>query len=534
MTNMNHFENTILKIGIIVKDIEIPHWQYYIIEEINKSHFATISNLIISSGTNDFSPKFTFIDNIFKNIFEKIESNRQLGEDDSQKIKKLEIDPSLKITNINSASSTSKIKDENLDLIINLSSEKLSDLSNASKYGLWSIHHGPNPYELNQPLGFWEILKCQNVTNSLLLFYYPPGRCQIIDKSYVRTNILSPKRTQNLIYWKTCSLILNNLKIFYILGPSRFEQLSNHNVEFSNEIKINFPHFKDYYEVISIMKKRHSRAKSISKNLEQWILLYNFGNSLSTEFHKFKEIRPPEDRFWADPFVLFRDNTYFVFFEEFIYGDKGNISYLTIDENEVISEPKRILEESYHMSYPYIFEYDNSIFMIPETHSNKTIDLYECIEFPSKWKFKKNLIKDIDAVDSTPLFFDNKWWIFTSVKTNPYLENWDDLFLFYSDDILSDNFISHPINPVVSDIQKSRSAGKIFFSQNKILRPSQNSSISYGGSISLNEINVLTPDDFKEKKIKSFLPWSEKIVGIHTINHTNKLSIIDAKYLKSC
>ena len=40
--------------------------------------------------------------------------------------------------------------------------------------------------------------------------------------------------------------------------------------------------------------------------------------------------------------------------------------------------------------------------MIPESSANKTIELLKCTDFPMKWEKHSNLIKNIEAVDSTP------------------------------------------------------------------------------------------------------------------------------------
>ena len=46
------------------------------------------------------------------------------------------------------------------------------------------------------------------------------------------------------------------------------------------------------------------------------------------------KIIPPKDRFWADPHVLFKDNKYYIFIEEYIFNKKkGHISVIQINKN---------------------------------------------------------------------------------------------------------------------------------------------------------------------------------------------------------
>ena len=51
----------------------------------------------------------------------------------------------------------------------------------------------------------------------------------------------------------------------------------------------------------------------------QWNILVNMDNKISTSFSKFQEITPPKDRFWADPFVIYKKQQHHVFFEEFFH-----------------------------------------------------------------------------------------------------------------------------------------------------------------------------------------------------------------------
>ena len=73
------------------------------------------------------------------------------------------------------------------------------------------------------------------------------------------------------------------------------------------------------------------------------------------------------------------------------------------------------LEENFHLSYPYIFKFENNIYMLPETAQVNEIRLYKCIDFPMKWKFFKTIKKDIFAVDNMIFFKNNYWWLFTNI-----------------------------------------------------------------------------------------------------------------------
>jgi hypothetical protein len=168
--------------------------------------------------------------------------------------------------------------------------------------------------------------------------------------------------------------------------------------------------------------------------------------------------------------------------------------------------------------------------MIPETSQNKTIELFKCQDFPYKWEFTKKLMENLSAVDTTLFFHKNKWWLFTSIdETNNISGGSTELFLFFSDDLFSDVWESHPCNPIISDVRTARPAGRIFKQNNKIFRPSQDCSIRYGKGFNLNQITILSETEYEEKLIlKVDTEWDKDLKGTHTFNFDEDITIIDA------
>jgi hypothetical protein len=143
-------------------------------------------------------------------------------------------------------------------------------------------------------------------------------------------------------------------------------------------------------------------------------------------------------------------------------------------------------------------------------------------------------MENISATDSTLFFYNNKWWLFTAVdELNSSAIPFSELFLYFSDDLFSGNWKSHPMNPIVTDIKTSRPAGRIFVLNNKVYRPSQDCSGSYGKAINLNQITKLSETAYEEINVsKVEANWSNKLIGTHTFNFNNKITVIDASPLK--
>ena len=213
---------------------------------------------------------------------------------------------------------------------------------------------------------------------------------------------------------------------------------------------------------------------------------------------------------------------------------KAHISVLKLDKEGNLLSSERIIEKPYHLSYPFIFELNGEYYMIPESRGDRSIQLYICRNFPDKWEFVRNLKEEIAATDSTLFYYSDKWWLFTSVDVlnNPAVP-FSELFLYFADDLFSGHWISHPMNPIVTDIKTSRPAGNIFVFNNKIYRPSQDCSGSYGKAFNLNQIVKLSEEFYEEIQISKVEPdWDRKIIGTHTINFNNNIVVIDASPLR--
>lgn len=283
---------------------------------------------------------------------------------------------------------------------------------------------------------------------------------------------------------------------------------------------------------------RSLRKKLFFLNNENWFLLYKWDSlteSLRVDYSDMEILKPPEGFYWADPFAVLEDGKMFLFIEEYPYETcRGHLAVIRQDESGSFGESEVILKKPYHLSYPFIFKHEGEYFMIPETKAERVIQLYHCSNFPEKWEFVANLMENVAAADTTVFFHNGKWWLFTSldILNNPEI-NFGELFLFYSDDLFSGHWTSHPKNPVVSEIGKSRPAGGIFEKDGMLIRPSQDCSGGYGKAVNLNHIVRISETDYEEVTVKRIAPdWNPGMVGMHTFNYTNGFYVLDACKLR--
>ena len=538
---MGYQNNEMIKIGLIIDSDEIPSWVNLMIEEILKLNFVKISVIFKDNSKKEIKKKLNneIKENILYNLYLLYERKR------FKPIKNLNINEKIrKIENINQVeifpmlkNSTYYLSDEeikkiekyDLDLIIRLGDNKISGkILSVTKFGVWSYYSKNNNFNKIKFSSFWEILKNQSVTN-VSLYLDSNSNNQIISKSITSTDLLYITRNDINKSWKKIELILNQLNRIHQLD--KIQIIEEEIIEDKNRIPSNFQiiqfminHWINYFKI----------KKKFRNKIEQWGILFDFNKKMFDSVEKSNKIYAPKDRYYADPFIIKNNEDYFVFIEEVIYQQqKGHISYFKIDKNGNYSLPEKILENKYHMSYPFVFEFEGNYYMIPETSENKSIDLYKCKKFPDQWEFEKSIIKNINAVDSTLLRKDGKWWLFTSIPFMGSSAN-DSLSIFYSDDLYSDKWTPLSKNPIVSDVRKSRSAGKIFELNGEYYRPAQDCAGGYGKGIIFNKIITLNESEYFEEEVKSiYSKFDNTIEGIHTFAQCEKLRILDFKKLKN-
>jgi hypothetical protein len=236
-----------------------------------------------------------------------------------------------------------------------------------------------------------------------------------------------------------------------------------------------------------------------------------------------------EDNFMADPFVVRHEDRHFIFFEEYFYS-KGcaHISVIEYGNTQNISAAKIALERPYHLSYPFVFKWNERYYMVPETSTNRTVELYMATKFPYDWEWKMNLMEDIGLIDATLIFHNNKWWLFGNSNNHPFTSTNDQLFLYYSDSLLSTNWAPHPKNPVATHVHNCRPAGRIFEYHGKLYRPAQNNaSQQYGYGLKINEIIIMSERDYVEKEVFSLFPDTLQLRAVHHLDFTDEIMVVD-------
>ena len=165
--------------------------------------------------------------------------------------------------------------------------------------------------------------------------------------------------------------------------------------------------------------------------------------------------------------------------------------------------------------------------MIRESAASKTVRLYRATQFPWEWVIDTVLFRNMQAADPTVLQQDGLFWLFANLSCDGG-STMDDLHLFYAENIRGP-WKPHPQNPIQSDIRKSRPAGGLFRVGERLYRPAQNASISYGRSITINEVETLSTTHYREKTVVELEPeWiGNKSLRTHTLSMTERTIVTD-------
>ena len=543
-----------LRVGLLVDDLQLPAWAIKMVKQIHHSDYAEMV-LVIQKTNPQPAPK-SFLYNLinlrsgkFYYLFEQFENRifkptpnafqtSDLREVVDCRVMEVTVEE-IKYSDHFSTSDIENIQSHEIDVLIRIGFRTLrGDILNCAKYGVWSYHHGDHMVNRGGPAGVWEVLEDWDETGvTLHILTEDLLGGNILYKTSGFTDGLSINRSRNNYFWKAASFLPRKLEELYKLGESSFfEQVETDNADplFYYNRLYTLPTNAEIFKII--LKKYLEAMKRKVSNLfyfDQWILLYKFENNqeVSNSFYDFKRITPPKDRFWADPFIIEKNQRYYIFMEELLFQEqKGKISVITLDEEGNYDSPVVVLDKPYHLSYPLLLEEEGALYMLPETSDNGTIEIYKCVDFPYKWDLHKVLMTDIRAVDTTILKHDNKYWMFTNILVEEVNDGVGELFLFYADDLFSDHWTPHPMNPLSTDIKTARPAGNILLHKNKMYRISQNCQNRYGYGMNTFEITQLDEQVYQEKLVQSIYPnWAKDVIATHTLNHHKNLTIIDAE-----
>ncbi len=260
-------------------------------------------------------------------------------------------------------------------------------------------------------------------------------------------------------------------------------------------------------------------------DLSNYISLYN----INTPFITIKNKAVTK----ADPFLFVQNNKLYIFYEEQSSFDAKGIIKMRYTENlKNWTKAITVLEESSHLSFPFVFRDGNCVYMIPESSHDNAIRIYIANETLDKWELKKVILEGDRFVDSIIHKQDEIYYLFTSVQLN---DNSYVLKIFYSKSLWED-WQLHPASNSIIGKKGTRNGGAIINTGTSLYRPVQDCSKIYGSQLDIFKIEKLDTQNYQEKlEISSLFPkYSFPTIGGHHFNCIDFMGkkIVATDYLK--
>lgn len=239
----------------------------------------------------------------------------------------------------------------------------------------------------------------------------------------------------------------------------------------------------------------------------------------------------PAFTFLADPFGVHTAEKLTLFVESYDYRTRhGIIERLTFDDKYNLADRRTCLREPWHLSYPVVFEGEGATWMLPEAHRSGGLTLYRATGVHDGWVPEVRIVLDRIPVDATPLWYDDRWWLFYS-PADTKSTRISHLHIAVARSLCGP-WVPHVGNPVRVDQSSSRPGGLPIVIGDRIMLPVQDCTVTYGGAIRPLWISHLSESGF-EAAAGAPLPapnsagkWCD---GMHTLSACGPLTLIDVK-----
>ena len=127
---------------------------------------------------------------------------------------------------------------------------------------------------------------------------------------------------------------------------------------------------------------------------------------------------------------------------------------------------------------------------------------------------------NIKLLDPIWFYHEGYYWLIGNKIHEFEYENNNALYVYYAKDLFAQDWTSHPMNPIVTDSEFARNAGRVIQKNKQLIRVSQNCAKSYGANVNFMEIIELTPSSYFELPI-NVLRAPKGTKGLHTYNVLN-------------
>lgn len=195
----------------------------------------------------------------------------------------------------------------------------------------------------------------------------------------------------------------------------------------------------------------------------------------------------------ADPFLARYAGDGWQMFVE-VEAKRGEVGLATSPDGLNWTYQGIVLSEPFHLSYPQVFQWEDEIYLVPESHQDESVRLYRAVSYPHRWEYVGNLLEGEAFSDPTLFFHEDRWWMWVEITDFKF----DTVHLFWASD-LTGPWHPHPQSPVVhGDPRRARPGGSVRVVDGRVFRFVQDCVPAYGTKSRVMEVTTLTPTQYEE------------------------------------
>ena len=425
-----------------------------------------------------------------------------------------------------------RIRGEGFDLLLRCGSGILKGgILGSARLGVLSFHHGDNLINHGGPAGFWEVYHRQKRTGFVVqkLTEELDGG-DVILRGYIPTqdtHLLNSATLYAKSFYRLRVLLTKIAQTDRLPEPEPHYPFTGRPL-----VAPELPQVTRYL-LRQITRSAMARIRRALHYRERWDVYFTDAGWRSAVMWRGTRLKNTVGHFLADPFVATRDGRTCLFAEDFVYGTgKGHITAFELTDAGA-RELGTVVKEDFHLSFPFLFEFEGTLFMCPESREVAEIRIYECVEFPLKWKLKTLAMRGVVAADTMIFPKNGLWWMLTNISQTEPHDCSSELYLFWATTPLANDWKPHPCNPIVNDPLSARNGG-LLIDDAELVRVAQTPGFgSYGAAARLFRITRISPDDYAEEPVSSITP--DFVTGIHGSHHfhsNGRYSVWDSKQWK--
>lgn len=524
-----------LRVGVIVDGPSRPAWQVQLLRELRAASCAEVVAVagITPAATRAGTRAFRLYERLDQRLFALprdaaayADAAALLGDVPRLEDVRVEAGPEGFAAD---AATRERLRALRLDVLLQLGGPALAGpVLDVALLGLWTFAHDEDARRGVPP--FWREMACgESAVEARLVARRTSGETALY-RSWASTNPNSLTRQRSPVLWKCSAFVVRALRGYAEGREPPFDggPTAPGDEKTSRSADAGFSALARFATTAVARVVRNRRALRSADRI--WFIAARRRRSdpLATDaLEGFEALPCPADRFHADPVLVCDGDAHHLFFED---ADRasgiGKIAWRPIGADGRAGASRIVLETDFHLSYPFVFRWQDAYYMIPETSENRTVELYRATAFPLRWELVRVIFRDVTAVDTTLVEHDGRFWLFLAMSPTGASTN-DELFLFHAATPLGE-WTPHPWNPIVSDVRRARPAGPVFHDAGALWRPGQDCAGDYGAAFWLNRIDRLDPYGYRETPVRRVDPgWIPGGLCTHTYTRAGDFEAMD-------